>query len=102
MNTLKRNVSCTCISHYLSISTYETYIASRIARLNRYRSINMSMRTLVGVCVRVSVCVCFVDASFTVAVQVKVRMCVCVCRCMYDYLYVYVPWLPGICVRVRE
>ena len=81
MNTSIRNVNRTCISHYLSISTYETYIASRIARLNRYPSINMSMRTLVGVCVLVSVFVCFVDASFTVAVQVKVCMCVCVCWC---------------------
>jgi hypothetical protein len=98
MNTLKGNVKCSCISHYLSISTYETYIASRIARLNRYQSINMSMRTLVGVCVRVSVCVCFVDASFTVAVQIQVRSCVLV----YEYLYVSVSWLPGICMRVRE
>ena len=81
MNKLKRNVNCTYISHYRSMSSYETYIASRIVRLNRYPSINVSMRTLVGVCVRVSVCVCFVDASFTVALQVKVCMCVRVCWC---------------------
>jgi len=82
MSTLKRNVKCSCISHYLSISTYETYIAARIARLNTYPCIYMSIRTLVGVCVRVSVCVCCVDASFTVAMQVKVCMCVCVCLCV--------------------
>jgi len=88
MNTFKRNVNCTCISHYLSIFTHEIYIASRVARLNRYQSINMSMRTLVGVCVRVSVCVCFVVASFTVALQVKV--CVCVCVCWYERICVWI------------
>jgi len=67
---------------YFSKSAYETCIASRVARLNRYPSMYVfvmpsCVHSMVCVCVRVSVCVCFVDAS-TVAVQIKVRTCVCV------------------------
>ena len=96
MNTLKGNVKCSCISHYLSISRYERYIASRIAHLNTYTYINMSMRTIVEVCVRVSVCVCFVDASFTVAVQIKVA-CVFVCVCVSVFVCEYVVAARNLC-----